>query len=48
MTTSSLATALASIDAWLDTMRGRHGYTGPVAHWWESNFVYTEIGRAHV
>lgn len=41
MTTSSLATALASIDAWLDTMRGRHGYTGPVAHWWESNFVYT-------
>lgn len=35
------ATAVAHLDAWLETMRGESGYTGPVSHWWESNFLYT-------
>lgn len=41
MTCNGLAVAVARLDAWLETMRGAEGYTGPIAHWWESNFLYT-------
>ena len=40
----ALARAVSHLDAWLDTMRGPDGYTGPVMHWWESNFLYTGAG----
>lgn len=36
-----IARALAGIDAWLEGMRGPDGYTGPVAHWWETNLRFT-------
>jgi hypothetical protein len=36
-----LLTTIARLDAWLETMRSRHGYTGPVAHWWESCLLYS-------
>lgn len=41
---AGLARAVSHLDAWLDTMRGPDGYTGPVMHWWESNFLYTGAG----
>jgi hypothetical protein len=37
-------TAIAGIDAWLDTMRGPHGYCGPVSHWWQDCLQYPGIG----
>lgn len=36
-----IARALAGIDAWLEGMRGPAGYTGPIAHWWETNLRFT-------
>ncbi len=36
-----LAAALGGLDAWLESMRAPDGYSGPVMHWWESNFLYT-------
>lgn len=39
--TEHLVRALAGLDAWLESMRGPDGYGGPIAHWWESNFLYT-------
>lgn len=41
MTTERVLSTVARLDAWLDTMRGPHGYTGPIAHWWESSLLYT-------
>ncbi len=35
--------ALGRLEAWLDTVRGPLGYTGPVAHWWDSCLVYTGV-----
>jgi hypothetical protein len=29
------------ISHWLDTMRHPLGYSGPISHWWESQFLYT-------
>lgn len=40
-------TALARLDAWLETMRGPDGsggYGGPVAHWWQQCLLYTGPG----
>lgn len=39
--TAGVGQAVARLDAWLESMRGPQGYTGPVMHWWESNFLYT-------
>ncbi len=36
-----IALVLAGIDAWLEGMRGPDGYTGPIAHWWETNLRFT-------
>ncbi|MGE3269821.1 MAG: pectate lyase [Chloroflexota bacterium] len=36
--------AVARLDAWLDTMRGPDGYTGPVSHWWQNCLFYTGPG----
>lgn len=36
----SLPLALGRLEAWLETMRGPRGYTGPVAHWWDSCLLY--------
>jgi uncharacterized protein YyaL (SSP411 family) len=35
---------VASLDAWLETMRGPGGYGGPVAHWWQNCFQFTGAG----
>jgi hypothetical protein len=32
--------AIARLDSWLESMRGRYGYTGPISHWWESSLTY--------
>jgi hypothetical protein len=37
-------TAVAGLDAWLETMRGPDGYGGPVAHWWQQSLLYTGAG----
>lgn len=36
--------ALARLQAWLETLRGRGGYGGPVAHWWRQSLLYTGRG----
>ena len=36
-----IETAVAGLDAWLETMRGPGGYGGPVAHWWQQSLVFT-------
>ncbi|MDP8925092.1 MAG: hypothetical protein M3O34_19780 [Chloroflexota bacterium] len=36
--------AFASIDRWLDTMRGSSGYGGPVAHWWRDSLAFCGAG----
>jgi hypothetical protein len=47
---SEISTAIAKLDAWLDTMRvedpkvGLRGYGGPVSHWWRSSLLYTGPG----
>ncbi|MGH2371770.1 MAG: hypothetical protein ACRDI2_26660, partial [Chloroflexota bacterium] len=33
--------AITRLDGWLETMRGEGGYAGPIAHWWESCWLYT-------
>lgn len=38
---SDLGMAIANVDDWLETMWGPSGYTGPIAHWWESNLLFT-------
>ncbi len=35
--------ALGRLEAWLDTMRSSRGYTGPVAHWWDSCLIYCGV-----
>ena len=35
---------VARLEAWLETMRGPGGYTGPVAHWWQNCLFYTGPG----
>jgi hypothetical protein len=42
---TAIDTAVARMDAWLDTMRGADGYGGPVAHWWRQSLLYTGVGR---
>lgn len=37
----NLSAVVLGIDGWLDSMRGPRGYGGPIAHWWESNFLFT-------
>jgi hypothetical protein len=32
------------LDAWLDTMRSRDGYGGPVVHWWQDSLCFTGLG----
>ena len=39
-----IARAVARLDVWLETMRGPHGYGGPVVHWWQQSMVYTGPG----
>ncbi len=39
-----LALVVSRLAAWLQSMRAPHGYTGPVAHWWQSSLHYTGIG----
>lgn len=39
-----IATAIANLDAWLETMRGPNGYGGPVVHWWQQSLLYTGAG----
>ena len=41
---SQIETAVARLDAWLETMRGPDGYGGPVVHWWQQKFLYTGVG----
>lgn len=36
--------AVASLDAWFETMRGPDGYGGPVAHWWQDCLHFTGAG----
>jgi len=40
-TADEVFAAVQRMDQWLDSMRGDHGYTGPISHWWESNFTFT-------
>ncbi len=40
---SSLPRALGRLEAWLETMRGPRGYTGPVSHWWDSCLMYCGV-----
>lgn len=42
--TTSIARAVAGLDAWLETMRGPGGYGGPVVHWWQQSLLYTGAG----
>src|SRR5581483_8176203 len=35
-----IATAVLKLDAWLQSMRSEYGFTGPIAHWWESSLVF--------
>lgn len=35
---------VSALDAWLDTMRGPRGYSGPLADWWQHGF--TAMGTA--
>jgi hypothetical protein len=39
-----IASAVAKLDCWLDTMRGPGGYGGPVTHWWQDSLLYTGAG----
>lgn len=47
---TEIATAIAKLDAWFETMRvedpksGLCGYGGPVAHWWQNCLLYTGPG----
>lgn len=41
---SDILQAVANLDAWLDTMRGENGYTGPVVHWWRNSLSYAGVG----
>jgi hypothetical protein len=41
---NTLARRIGRLDAWLETMRQPEGYGGPVAHWWQSSFVYVGPG----
>lgn len=34
----------ANLAAWLETMRGPDGFTGPVAHWWRNCLGFTGAG----
>jgi hypothetical protein len=36
--------AILGMDAWLDSMRAEHGYTGPVAHRWQDCLIYSGPG----
>lgn len=38
---SAIEAAISNVDDWLDTMWSSQGYTGPIAHWWESNLLFT-------
>ena len=42
---TTIAHALAALEAWLETMRGPEGYFGPVAHWWQQSLLYTGPGH---
>jgi hypothetical protein len=44
VTPTRIDAAVARLDAWLDTMRGAGGYSGPVAHWWQQSFTYAGTG----
>ena len=35
---------MAGLDAWLETVRGPGGYSGPVVHWWQQSLIYTGAG----
>jgi hypothetical protein len=40
MDNSAVFGAVNLLDCWLQTMRHRNGYGGPVAHWWQSCLLY--------
>lgn len=41
MSDSAASNTLTRLSAWFDSMHGlSHGYTGPIAHWWESCLLY--------
>ncbi len=44
VSSAAINSAVARLDAWLDTMRGPGGYCGPVAHWWQQSLMYTGVG----
>jgi hypothetical protein len=33
--------AIGRLHHWFETMRGPHGYGGPISHWWDSSLIYT-------
>jgi hypothetical protein len=39
-----LEQCLANLEHWLETMRQRGGYGGPVSHWWQNRFRYAGPG----
>jgi hypothetical protein len=38
--TEQITAAVLKLDMWLQTMRSPVGFTGPIAHWWESCLCY--------
>jgi hypothetical protein len=39
-----IAQATADLEAWLETMRGADGYSGPVVHWWQNCLSFAGPG----
>ncbi len=39
-----IARVVLKLDAWLDSMRGPDGYSGPVVHWWQNCLHFTGAG----
>jgi hypothetical protein len=40
---NEISVTISKLDKWLETMRAREGYTGPISHWWDSSFLYTGV-----
>lgn len=39
-----ISLAIVNLDPWLESMRCKGGYGGPVSHWWQNSFQYTDAG----
>jgi hypothetical protein len=44
VTTEHIPQTLSKLTHWLETMRQKGGYGGPVAHWWGNRYSYTGPG----